>query len=164
MAKNDPLERITYLRKDTHLLVDGIWYVTEVCPYHGSPDGLVDEAVSWEEAKTPHHAGVIAGRRHHACALRADAEQQLLDAAAEITAAEELLTQQEQNLARAKDDLKAAFLKYKVPIEVGLSEFSGSIRSELEAVQQRVARHEHGLHEARRRVEETRKHNAHPIG
>lgn len=51
-------------------LVDDIWYVTVVCPVHG----LTDEAVPWAQAKTPHHAGVIADTRHTTCFAKGDDE------------------------------------------------------------------------------------------
>lgn len=170
MADNDAPDGVTHVgpssiasptRKGSTLLYDGVWYVTVPCAQHGTPSGHVDEAVTWAEAKTPHHAGLIADLRHHACNLQLDAQATREAAAAEIAAAEQLLAQQEQNLARATEDMKAAFLKYKVPIEIGLSEYQGSpIKAELEALQRLVARHEHGLHEARRRVAETRTANA----
>lgn len=151
MAKNDPLERVTYLRKDTQLLKDGIWYVTEVCPYHGTPDGLVDEEVSWEQAKTPHHAGVIAGMRHRACALSADAEQQRLHAREEIAAAERMLERQIANLEAARVRCRTA--------QAG-DRKDPQYERRCVAAADEIKRHENGLIQAQRRLADVRRDNA----
>lgn len=128
MAKNEPLGTVTYLRKDTNFFADGVWYISTPCPVHG----LVDESVTWEEAKTPHHAGVIADDRHQACHLKADEEQQRAYALAEIEAAAEEVKRAEGVLKWATDacDEKA------------------------------IARHREGLDHARRRHREIKKTNS----
>lgn len=63
---------------------NGTWYVTVVCPVHD----LIDEEVSWEDAKTPHHAGVIADQRHITCSHELDEQIRIESAQHEIAVAE----------------------------------------------------------------------------
>jgi hypothetical protein len=148
MAKNDPLGPISYLRKDTTFFSDGTWYISTPCLAHG----LIDEEVPWAEAKTPHHAGVIADQRHSACALAADEVNQRAIALAEIKAAEGLLVQQEQNLERARQRLAA--------LDPATVTTDAMREKTMVAAKTLVDRHERGLLEAQRRVADVRRENA----
>jgi hypothetical protein len=103
LAKHDP-QQVSYMRKDSHFLADGVWYISTPCPIHD----LVDEEVSWDEAKTPHHAGVIADRRHAECQIKYN-EQQIADARkAEIAAAEREVERIDELVSAAHARLDAA--------------------------------------------------------
>jgi hypothetical protein len=102
MAKNDPLN-VSYMRKDAQFLADGTWYVTTPCV----KCGLVDEEVPWEEAKTPHHAGLIADQRHAACSLEVDAETIRGARLAEIAAAAREVERADQLLGEAEASYEA---------------------------------------------------------
>lgn len=138
MAKHDVLN-VSYMRKDSQFLADGTWYITTPCPLCG----LVDEEVSWDEAKTPHHAGLIADARHIECNRRASEADMKAAGLAEIRAAEDLLEQQKVNLAEARRNAETV---------VG----DRAIR-EAEA---NLARHLEGLEHAMRRVEDVRRQNS----
>lgn len=151
MAQNDPIPSIThtYLRKDAQFFADGVWWISTPCPVHG----LVDESVTWEEAKTPHHAGLIADGRHSQC--NAENEERALYESGlnEIRVAEQLRDQQKANLeaatARATELRTVAEKQPKVRVaQIALSDAEETLR-----------RHKHGMAEAERRVVETRKAN-----
>ena len=158
MAKNDSHETAVLVRpsgiasparKDTSLLVDGVWYVTVPCPYHGTPSGHVDESISWEEAKTPHHAGVIADQRHLKCSVIDEAHELALAGLQEIAAAENLRDQQKVNVAQARERViaHAAMLE---------ADPKNAMRArELAIAQALLKRHEHGMLEAEKRVANT---------
>jgi hypothetical protein len=138
MAKHD-VQNVSYMRKDRNFLADGTWYITTPCPLCG----LVDEEVSWDEAKTPHHAGLIADERHVECNRSASEADMQLAARAEITAAEQLLEQQKINLAQAQARAASALGDLHI--------------AEAEA---NLKRHLDGLEHAKRRVEDVRRHNS----
>lgn len=170
MAQNDPLPTVThvYLRKDAQFFADGMWYISTPCPVHG----LVDESVTWAEAKTPHHAGLIADARHHECALAEDEKNQIKARESEIQAAVDLRNQQEVNLAAARERVKQAeeavanpkqalsskllvLAAQRLPLEQELR----LAAINLEEARRMLGRHEHGMKEAERRVVETRTAN-----
>lgn len=101
MATHDT-QNVSYMRKDEHFLADGTWYLTVVCPIHG----MLDEEVSWEDAKTPHHAGVIADERHHECQRKASEEEMKKVAEDEIRAAEVEVERVEALLESAAAEVK----------------------------------------------------------
>jgi hypothetical protein len=103
MAKSD-IQSVAYMRKDSHFFADGTWYISTPCVVCG----LVDEEVSWEEAKTPHHAGLIADQRHVACSLKADEATQRQYALAEIEVARGEVVRAEELLERARQALTDA--------------------------------------------------------
>ena len=138
MAKHDVLN-VTYLRKDSQFFADGIWYVTSPCPIHGN----IDEEVSWEEAKTPHHAGLIADQRHAACVDTVNQNDLRIAGLLEIKAAEDMLYNQEHNLQNARNAL--ALLD---PADV---DYAPALA--------RVKRHENGLVQAQQRVKDIIKAN-----
>lgn len=141
MAKHDVLN-VSYMRKDAQFLADGIWYVTTPCP----KCGVVDEEVPWTQAKTPHHAGLIADARHTKCHLELDAELQKVYAEQEIVAAETLRKDQARNVERARERLDA--------LTAALPEGPARER-ELLAARELLVRHERGLQHAIRRVADT---------
>lgn len=141
MAKHD-VQNVSYMRKDTHFLADGTWYISTPCP----KCGLVDEQVSWKEAKTPHHAGLIADQRHVKCSLELDQTAQGELAEGEIRAAEDLLTNQERNYESWV--ARVAALRQAVKER---PEFA----RELAAAEAQLGRHKHGLGEAQKRVAQT---------
>lgn len=167
MAKNEANERAAFQgptqdvrvqRFDTHFLKDGIWYITAVC----SVCGLVDEEVPWVDAKTPHHAGVIADQRHAECErLNNDHEIALagLDA---IRAAEDLRACQARNVVAALERLKACEQVVEAlgsPTPERASEFRLR-QAELDAARAHLRRHEKGMVEAERRVQDVTRENA----
>jgi hypothetical protein len=174
MAKNDSLEQATlvtetetenkevngispkdvqYLRKDTHLLIQGQWYITLPCPYHDNPSGLVDEAVSWSEAKTPHHAGVLAEQRHLQCAAVDEAYGNYLTGLQEIAAAEYLKDCQVENLKRAQNE----FATWTSVCEADPNNVTS--QRMLDKAAQNLKKHEKAMLEAVKRVENTRRDN-----
>lgn len=159
MAKNEANERAGLAvpgqayhvqRFDSHFLRDGIWYVTVVC----ATCGHVDEEVQWVEAKTPHHAGIKADQRHAACQAINDAHEQYLVGLAEIKAAEYLRDQQVENLkaARERTDVCAAIRE---------ADPKSALRHrELNKALEHLKRHELGMLEAEKRVQNTIVDNA----
>lgn len=156
MAKNDPLPTVSFQRKDTFLLFDGTWYVSTPCVTHG----LVDEEVPWAEAKTPHHAGLIADQRHAACFLEADKVNQRAEALAEIEAARIEVTRVEGLLNQARENLKRACEQYDLPATVKPEMLPKPIGPMFAQLLHQVALHEHGVGEARQRLENTTRANA----
>ena len=191
MAKNDALEMATltgpstlpggsaqYMRKDSMMLVEGVWYITTPCRAlaHGLPclagegksvdveNGLVDEEVPWAQAKTPHHAGLIADRRHIECSKRVD-DALIEDVRKqEIEAAEDLLKHAHFNRDQAAKrfaEIEAA--RPNAPDAVAVPEgYAAEVlrhERELEAARLRLSRYEMGLEHAHRRVKETRAQN-----
>lgn len=167
MAKNDSLEQITlvpepisepggpsikdvqYLRKDTHMLVQGTWFIALPCPYHDNPSGLVDEEVSWAAAKTPHHAGVLAELRHVNCNVISEAHELYLSGLQEIEAAKSLRNDQVQNLKHWQEKVEA----HRIMLE---ADPLNPVRArELAAAEAMLKRHEHGMLEAEKRVQNT---------
>lgn len=142
MAKHD-VQNVSYMRKDRNFLADGTWYITTPCPLCG----LVDEEVSWDEAKTPHHAGLIADQRHVECNRRASEVEMREAGLAEIQAAEDLLAQQERNLVAARLAVTEAVKQNASPRAVMVAD--GNLR-----------RHKEGLIHARKRVEDVRRQNS----
>jgi hypothetical protein len=95
-------QNVSYMRKDEHFLADGTWYLTVDCPIHG----MVDEEVSWDDAKTPHHAGTIADQRHQACQVTQSEKDLKLAAKAEIAAAESELNRVKNLEKLANEELE----------------------------------------------------------
>jgi hypothetical protein len=141
MAKNDILN-VSYMRKDAQFLADGTWYVTTPCV----KCGLVDEEVLWEEAKTPHHAGLIADQRHAACSLEADAETIREARLAEIAAAAREVERADQLLAAVEAEATA--------IEAG-DQTDPLYEKRLAQAKATVERYRRGPAEARKRLEDT---------
>lgn len=162
MAKNESHETTTYVtpsglaspaRKSTSLLLDGVWYVTVPCACHGTPSGHVDEAISWEEAKTPHHAGVIADMRHAQCNVINEAHELYLCGLQEIRAAEQLRDQQVVNLRVALERLETCSTVHE-------ADPSPMRARELAAAQANLKKHEKAMLEAEKRVANTTADNA----
>lgn len=147
MAKNESLPTVSYMRKDTNFLVDGTWYVSTPCPTHG----LVDEEVSWNDAKTPHHAGVIADKRHEACHAKLAEEEMRAFGLAEIEAARDLLAQQRVNLENAR-------LAYVAARAAAKDDRASQLA--LEDAGRALDKHTEGLDHALRRLEDVRRHNS----
>lgn len=144
MATHDT-QNVSYMRKDHHFLADGIWYVTADCPIHG----LVDEEIPWEEAKTPHHAGVIADSRHQECFAKQDEQIWAEARKAEIAAAEYEVERVRRNIAERRKIVSHARRE------------AGDLASRvLSVAEQDLARHEAGLSEAEKRLADVRKYNA----
>ena len=152
MAKNDQLPSVThtYLRKDTQFFADGVWWISTPCPVHG----LVDESVTWEEAKTPHHAGLIADQRHTACNVVNEAHALYLAGLDEIAAAEGMRDQQKENLKAAAEQFYDVKMRYEADLA------SRVLQAELAHATRNLRRHEHAMKEAERRVSETIEANA----
>lgn len=164
MAKHYP-QQVSYMRKDQHFLADGVWYISTPCPAlaAGFPccaaegkvvdkeAGLIDEEVTWEEAKTPHHAGLIADRRHYPCAQAMDEEIIKQVRAMEIFHAEELHKTQHRNLDMVR--------KYVAELEA--SGASGELHERaLQEARALLLKHEEGLKHSEQRVKDTRAANS----
>lgn len=153
MAQNDPLPTVShvYLRKDRQFFADGMWYISTPCSVHG----LVDESVTWAEAKTPHHAGVIADARHAECGVDDEVRMIAEVGKAEIAVAEALLDQQRINLAAARKALATV----KSPISIITAADLRTQPARIQEAQDNLARHERGLIEAEKRVADIRRDN-----
>lgn len=79
-----------YLRED-------VWYIAVGCIDHGT----IDEAVPWENAKTPLTARRIADQRHSDCGRSSREAAEQAFAAGQIDAAEKMLGEFEARLAHA---------------------------------------------------------------
>ncbi len=177
MAKNDdlpkvalgtPPARVDGLRKDTHLYADGVWYLTVDCPEHG----LVDIEVPWAEAKTPHHAGVIADQVHAPCfqaagdaALEAAKATEIAAAEAELARVQEHVPLAEAQLATAKEAVAAVEDQgFSIKRMLGgrgdphgLGRRAGR---ELEMAEAALAKAHWSVEQATQRLADIRKHNA----
>lgn len=179
MAKNDSLPTATfvrrgedgtpsaqYMRKDTHLLLDGTWFIATPC----TVCGLVDEAVSWEEAKTPHHAGLIADRRHQRCNEASAAHELYLAGLEEIRVAEGQREQQARNVQAALERVRTceavleAFASPQLALPPGAARARERMvklrQAELDAAAANLRRHEKAMLAAEKRVVYIRETNA----
>ena len=116
MAKHSS-QSVLYMNKDKHFLADGVWYITTPCPAMSvggkclaaegktvdEDNGLIDEEITWDEAKTPHHAGLIADRRHFECARAMDEQIIAESREMEIRAAEYEVKRIDRVLAEHKE-------------------------------------------------------------
>lgn len=134
-------------------LVDGIWYISAVCPTHG----LVDEEVAWEEAKTPHHAGVIADSRHIECHHKQDEEIIAAVRKQEIEAAKAEVDRAEANVKRLKEEVKQAHARRE---SAGDPNEENLRQRELGILEAELVAHEHGVGEAKKRYQNTKRDNS----
>lgn len=141
MATHD-IQNVTYLRKDEHFLADGTWYISTPCP----KCGLVDEEVSWDDAKTPHHAGLIADARHFKCNAMLDEEANRADARSQVEVARAQLKHFETLAPEAQEELIALEAEpepeepsqkrlYRMTLEAAREKHSKCIKSVVESRQ-----------------------------
>ncbi len=173
MAKNDKLPSAVlaqYMRKDTSMLLNGVWYISTPCEAlragrkclstaGGTLDeanGLVDERVTWAEAKTPHHAGLIADRRHVACSQALDAELAAAAQAQELEAAAGQVDTQKANLKRWQE--RVAELEPLADQKNLLlpARNIAALQRELDHARTQLARHEEGMLHAVKRLQDMR--------
>lgn len=161
----------TYLRKDQHFLADGVWYLTFECPIHG----YVDEAVSWDEAKTPHHAGVIADTRHTECIekhsvklIEDAAKEEIRVAKGEVTRMRGLIASTKKaintfaNESKAKVEVVAGYSTRGIEVPAVASHEARLAEAMEMQARGLLASYEWGLEQAKIRYEEIKVENSGP--
>jgi hypothetical protein len=149
MATHDT-QNVSYMRKDEHFLADGVWYLTVDCPIHG----MIDEEVPWDDAKTPHHAGVIADQRHQDCQLKQSEQEMKVFAKGEIAAAQ-------NEVERINGLLKQAREVYS-NLEQGEGESDKLFSLRVEEAKNLVDVHTRGLEQTNKRLDQIRDQNSRP--
>lgn len=147
----------TYMNKSGSFLAEGVWYITTPCPalregreclnaegkLVDTVNGLIDEEVVWADAKTPHHAGLIADQRHWPCAKKIDEQIIAKARAMEIRAAE----YEVERIDRVLADQKTLVTRLEADIDTH--------PLELEQARKRLAELEPGPEHARKRLADT---------